>query len=78
MSRSWTYTQCSQVYFQSKQVVFYRHLVHTKGLSPDPRKVQVISSMPVPLNKTELQFYIGMCNFLSSYVPHLTDRLYVL
>ena len=34
--------------------------------------------MPVPSNKTELQSYIGMCNFLSSYVPHLTDKLFVL
>ena len=25
--------------FKAKQVVFYGHLVHTKGLSPDPRKV---------------------------------------
>ena len=64
--------------FKAKQVVFYSHLVHTKGLSPDPRKVQAISNMPVPSNKTELQSYIGMCNFLSSYVPYLTDRLHVL
>ena len=64
--------------FEVKQVVFYGHLVHTNGLSPDPRKVQVISNMPVPSNKMELQSYVGMCNFLSSYVPHLTDRLYVL
>ena len=64
--------------FKAKQVVFYRHLVHTKGLSPDPRKVEAISNMPVLSNKTELQSYIGMCNFLSSYVPHLTDRLYAL
>ena len=47
-------------------------------LSRDPRKVEAISNMPVLSNKTELQSYIGMCNFLSSYVPHLTDRLYVL
>ena len=26
----------------------------------------------------ELQSYIGMCNFLSSCVPHLTDQLYIL
>ena len=64
--------------FKEKQVVFFGHLVHTNGLSPDPRKVQVISNMPVPSNKMELQSYIGMCNFLSSYVPHLTDKLYVL
>ena len=64
--------------FKAKQVVFYRHLVHTNGLSPDPCKVQMISNMSVPSNKTELQSYIGMCNFLSSYVPHLTDKLFVL
>ena len=64
--------------FKAKQVLFYGHLVHTNDLSPDPWKVQVISNMPVPSNKTELQSYIGMCNFLSSYVPHMTDKLFVL
>ena len=49
--------------FKAKQVVFYGHLVHTNGLCPDPQKVQAISNMPVPSNKTELQSYIGMCNF---------------
>ena len=34
--------------------------------------------MPVPSNKMELQSYIGMCRFLSSYVPHLTHKLFVL
>ena len=50
--------------FKVKQVVFYRHLVHTNGLSPDPHKMQAISNMPVLSNKIELQSYIGMCNFL--------------
>ena len=64
--------------FKPKQVVFYGHLIHTKGLSPGLRRVVSISNMPIPLNKTELQSYIGMCNFLSSYVPHLTYKLYIL
>ena len=64
--------------FKAKQVVFYGHLVHTKGLSPDRRKVEAINNMPVPSNKTELQSFIRMRNFLSSYMPHLTDRLYTL
>ena len=62
--------------FKAKEVVFYGHLVHTKGLSPDPRKVETITTVPISSNKTELQSFIGMCNFLSFYVPHLTDRLY--
>ena len=63
--------------FKAKQVVS-GHLVCTNGLSPDPQKVQVISNMPVPSNKTELQSYIGRCNFISSYIPNLTDKLIVL
>ena len=64
--------------FKVKQVVFCGHLVHSSGLSPCPQKVQAISNMPVLSNKMELQSYIGMCNFLSSYVPHLIDKLFVL
>ena len=62
--------------FKAKRVVFNGHLVHTKGLSADPRKVEAISNMPIPSNKTELKSYIGMCNFLSSYVPHPIDCIY--
>ena len=55
--------------FKAKQVVFYRYLVHANGLSPDLWKVQVISNMLVPSNKTELQSYIGMCNFYLLMYP---------
>ena len=33
--------------FKAKQVVLYGHLIHTKGLSPDPRKVEAITNMPI-------------------------------
>ena len=36
--------------FKAKQVVFHGHLIHTKGLSPDPRKVEAISNMPILSN----------------------------
>ena len=31
--------------------------------------------MPVPQNKAQLQSFIGLCNYLTCYVPHLTDIL---
>ena len=31
--------------------------------------------MPVPQNKTQLQSFVGLCNYLSCYVPHLTNVL---
>ena len=31
--------------------------------------------MPIPQNKTQLQSFIGLCNYLTCYVPHLSDSL---
>ena len=61
--------------FKSMQVLFFGHLVTSDGLKPDPKKINAITNMPVPQNKTELQSFVELCNYLSCYVPHLTDVL---
>ena len=57
------------------QVLFYGHLVTDVGLKPDPNKIPAIANMPAPQNKTQFQSFIGLCNYLTTYVPHLTDAL---
>ena len=53
--------------FKAKQVVFYGHLVHTKGPSPDPRKAEAITNMTIPSNKNCkvslecVTFFLPMC-----------------
>ena len=61
--------------FKSMQVLFFRHLVTSTGLKPDPKKIKAITSMPVPQNKTQFQSFVRLCNYLSCYVPHLADVL---
>ena len=61
--------------FKSMQVLFFRHLVTKDGLKTDPKKVNAITNMPAPQNKTQLQSFVRLCNYLSCYVPHLTDVL---
>ena len=61
--------------FKSMQVLFFRHLVTSDGLKPDPKKINAITNMPAPQNKMQLQSFAGLCNYLSCYVPHLTDVL---
>ena len=43
--------------FKSTQVLFFRHLVTSKGLKPDPKKIDAIVQMPVPQNKAQLVIY---------------------
>ena len=54
-------------------VKFYGNVVSDQGLKPDPKKVDINVKMPAPKNKTELASYLGMCNYLSSYIPRLSD-----
>ena len=60
--------------FKSMQVLFFGHLVTSTGLKPDLKKIKAITR-PVPQNETQLQLFVRLCNYLSCYVPHLTDVL---
>ena len=57
------------------QALFFGHIVTSDRLKPDPRKINAIANMPAPQNKMQLQSFVGLCNYLTSYVPHLTDVL---
>ena len=59
--------------FHQPSVTFYGNVVSNQGLRPDPKKVNVIVTMPAPKNKTKLASFLGMCNYVSMYVPHLSD-----
>ena len=61
-----------------KVIQKFRHLVTSDGLKPDPNKIDVIANMPAPQNKSQLQSFVGLCNYLTSYVPHLANVLALL
>ena len=49
--------------FKSTQVLFFRHLVTSDRLKPDPNEINAIANMPVPQNKMQLQSFVGLCNY---------------
>ena len=59
--------------FGEKKVQFYGNIISSEGVKPDPAKVDIILKMPSPKSKLELAFFLGMCNYLSSYIPQLYD-----
>ena len=56
-----------------KKVQFYGNVISSEGVKQDPAKVDVILKMPSPKLKLELASFLGMCNYLSSYIPWLSD-----
>ena len=43
------------------------------GIKPDPKKVETIKKWPVPQNVTELQSFLGSVNYLSHFIPGLSQ-----
>ena len=44
-----------------------------EGIKPDHSKIDAIKRMEVPSTKQELQSFLGMVNYLSSYLHHMSD-----
>ena len=55
------------------QIAFLGHVLSGDGVYADPRKISAIIDMPAPQNKTELQRFLGMCNYLGKFMPNLSD-----
>ena len=59
--------------YKQTQVDFFGETYTTDGRKPSSDKVQAITNMPQPVNKKELQSFIGMVNYLSKFTPRLSE-----
>lgn len=57
-----------------QKITFLGQIFQPEGMSPDYSKVEAIEKMPVPQNVKDLQRFLGMVNYLSSYLPNLSNK----
>ena len=43
-------------------------------MHPDPKKVQAITEMTVPMDKQQLQSFLGMVNYVGTFIPNLSHH----
>ena len=55
-------------------ITFFGGVFSAKGYSPDPVKIQGIRKMTPPQTKQELQSFLGVVNYLQTFVPHLSHH----
>ena len=63
----------SKLELKAKEVPFHGHLLTTEGLKPDPEKVRAIVEMPRPEGRDDILRLNGMVNYLSRFLPNLSD-----
>ena len=59
--------------FHKQEVTHVGHVFGTDGLRPCPDKAQAILNTPVPHDKSSLQKFMRMVNYLHKFIPHLAD-----
>ena len=52
---------------------FFGMVLTADGIKPDPKKVETIKKWPVPQNVTEPQSFLGSVNYLSHFIPGLSQ-----
>lgn len=64
--------------FFIKQVKFLENIIDQEGIRPDPNKIRAIVDMKVPSNVSELRSFLGMVNYLTKFVPGMSEIAYPL
>ena len=63
----------NKVKLREAEVKFMGHVISKDGLKPDPEKVSAIKNMPKPRSKPEVLTLLGFDNYLSKFLPKLSD-----
>ncbi|KAK2723355.1 hypothetical protein QYM36_001875 [Artemia franciscana] len=60
--------------FSVSRVKYFRHVISSEGMQPDPDKIRAINNMPSPSCREELQPLLGMINYLAKYIPSISTK----
>ena len=57
-----------------ERVTFFGVEYSAQGMHPDPKKVQGITEMTAPTDKQQLQSFLGMVNYMGTFIPNLSHH----
>ncbi len=60
----------SKCHFGAKEVPYLGHILSEKGISTDPKKIEVISSYPAPRCQKDIQIFLGMTNYYRKFIKN--------
>lgn len=64
--------------FRKQQVQYVGHIVDSRGLRPDPAKIEAITKLPPPTDVSGLRSFLGAINYYGKFVPNMRKLRYPL
>ena len=60
------------------QIEYFRRVILSQGVTPCPRKVRDIIGMTSPVDRQELQSFLGTVTFMSTFIPNLSKKTHLM
>ena len=58
-----------------ERVTFFGAEYSSQGMHPDTKKIQGITEMTAPMDKQQLQSFLGMVNYMGTFIPKLSHHM---
>jgi hypothetical protein len=62
------YGNMAKCEFFKESVEYLGHVISSKGISMDPKKVEAVKQWPIPTNIKEMQSFLGLCNYYRRFI----------
>ena len=59
--------------FRLPKISFFGHTWNGKGLSADPKKIEVVKRMEIPQDVETMRSFLGLINYLNHFNPRLAE-----
>ena len=62
------YGNMAKCEFFKESVEYLGHVISSKGIATDPKKIESMKQWPVPTNLKEMQSFLGLCNYYRRFI----------
>lgn len=64
--------------FLRKEVAYLGHVISDGGVKPDPKKIEVLQSYPIPKGPTDIKPFLGLVGYYRRFIPDFSKYSQVL
>ncbi len=64
----------SKCRIRDNKINFFGSIYSNTGIRPDPGRIEDIHAIPSPQDKEDLQKFLGLMNYVSTYIPHFATK----